>query len=130
MSTAVQFSIALDNTAGTLARLCAVLRKAKINIEAISASDNTDCGWIRIVATPTAKARAVLHKGKYTVCAQLVLTVPALNKPGELEKICGKLAKAAINVNYVYGSTTNGARSTLVMGVSDVERAERAIGRA
>lgn len=129
MSTAVQFSIALDNTAGTLARLCSVLGKARINIEAISVSDNTDCGWVRIVASPTAKARAVLHKAKYTVCAQLVLTIPAPNKPGELERICTRLAKAGINVGYVYGSAPSGGGSTLVMGVDDAEKAAKAIGR-
>lgn len=128
METAVQFSIGLDNTAGTLARLCAMLRKAKVNIEAISVSDNTDCGWVRIVATPPAKARAALAKGKYLVCAQRVIVARAVNKPGELERIAQRLAKAGVNVNYVYGSATGSGSPALVMGVSDVDRAVDALG--
>ena len=128
MPTAVQFSIALDNAAGTLAKLCALLRKSKVNIVAICVSDNTDCGWVRIVATPSVKARAVLHKAGYTVCAQLVFTVRAEDKPGELERLCKKLAKQSVNVDYVYGSVVAGVPSTLVFGVSDVEKAVKALG--
>lgn len=127
MPTAVQFSIALDNTAGTLAKLCAILRKAKVNIDAITISDNTDCGWVRIVTSSSVKARAALEKAGYTVCAQLVLRIEADNRPGELEKICQKLSKAGINVGYAYGSTPG---STLVLGVDDVEKAERALGKS
>lgn len=127
MPKAVQFSVALDNTAGTLERLCATLRRARVNIEAISVSDNTDCGWVRLVAAPAAKARAALARARYTVCAQLVMTVPLENRPGELERIAARLHKAGVNIDYVYGSTPRGADSTLVLGVSDVERAMTAL---
>ena len=85
-------------------------------------------GSAALVATPSARARAVLHKGGYTVLAKLVLTVTAQNKPGELERICKRLARAGVNVNYVYGSTPRGDGSTLVFGVSDVDRALKAVG--
>ncbi|MCC6425908.1 MAG: hypothetical protein IT435_03710 [Phycisphaerales bacterium] len=127
MPKAVQFSIGLDNTAGTIASLCKLLRKNKINIEAISVSDNTDCGWVRIVATPSAKARAALAKAGHIVCAQLVVTTTADNQPGELERIAGKLAKVGVNINYIYGSTADNRPSTLVLGVSDVDKALAAL---
>jgi hypothetical protein len=125
---AVQFSVGLDNTSGTLAKLAAFLHKRGINIEAISVADNTDCGWVRLVATPSAKARVELARGRYLVCAQLVLLVRAVNRPGELERVARLLAKAGVNIDYVYGSTAPGESSTLVMGVSDVEDAMKALG--
>lgn len=127
MPKAVQFTVALDNTAGTLAQLCARLRKAGVNIRAISVNDNTDCGWVRLIATPPDKARRALEKARYTVCAGQVLTVAAANKPGSLERIASKLARAGVNVNYVYGSTPDGGQSTLVLGVSNLNKAERAL---
>ncbi len=130
MPKAVQFTVALDNTAGTLARLCARLRKAGVNLQAVSVSDNTDCGWIRLLATPSEKARRALARGGYTVCAQQVLTVAAANRPGELERIANRLARAGINVNYVYGSTPPGSDSTLVFGVDNVGKAAKALGSA
>lgn len=129
VSKAVQFSVGLDNSAGTLATLAAFLRKRGINIEALSVADNTDCGWVRVIATPSAKARAALARGRYLVCAQLVLLVRAANRPGELERVARALARAGINVDYVYGSTVPGEVSTLVMGVSDVEDAIEALSR-
>jgi hypothetical protein len=128
MPKAVQFTVALDNAAGTLAKLCALLRKARVNIDAISVSDNTDCGWVRVVAHPAPRARAALHRARYTVCAQLVLTVQAANRPGELERMAARLAKAGVNISYVYGSTPRDGGSTLVLGVSDVEKAVKALG--
>ncbi len=127
MPKAVQFSIGLDNTAGTLASLCKLLKKSKVNVEAISVSDNTDCGWVRIVATPSAKARAALAKAGYLVCAQLVVTTQADNRPGELERIANRLAKVGVNISYVYGSTARDRPSTIVLGVSDVDRAVGAL---
>ncbi len=125
ISRAVQFAVALDNTAGTLADLCATLRKARVNIEALSVSDNTDCGWVRVIATPAVKARAAL--ARHTVCAQQVLAVEAVDKPGELERLARALARAGVNVNYVYGSTARGSPSRLFFGVSDVDRAFKAL---
>ncbi len=127
MPRAVQFSVALDNTAGTLGKLCALMRRARVNIEAIAVNDNTDCGWVRLVAAPAPRARAALARGRYTVCAQLVLTVPLENRPGELERVAGRLSKAGVNIDYVYGSTPRGAASTLVLGVSDVDAAASAL---
>ncbi len=124
---AVQFSVALDNTAGTLADLCAALRKARVNIDAVSVTDNTDCGWVRLIATPAARARAALAQAKHTVCAQLVVGIEAQDVPGELERIARALAKAGVNVSYVYGSTVKGQPSRLYFGLSDVERAIRAL---
>jgi hypothetical protein len=125
---AVQFSVALDNTAGSLAGLCGVLRRAGANIEAISVSDNTDCGWVRLVATPAPKARAALARAGLTAGAQLVIVLDAPNRAGELERVAKKLAKAGVNINYVYGSNPRGTGSTLVLGVSDASAALDALG--
>lgn len=125
---AVQFSVGLDNSAGTLAQLCSTLRKAKVNIRAISVADTSDCGWARIVAEPAPKARSVLNKAGYTVCAQLVVVTELPDQPGSLEKIASRLAKAGVNVNYVYGTHAgDGASANLVLGVSDADIALAAL---
>ncbi|MEP0766627.1 MAG: hypothetical protein HRF45_08830 [Fimbriimonadia bacterium] len=132
MAKATQFCVALENQPGMLAKLCGVLKRAKVNIEAISVADNVDCAWVRIVASPANAAADALKKAGYNVCKQRVLTVKTVNKPGEMEAIATKLAKAKVNINYVYGT---GAAckdpecdcSVLVFGVSDVDAAEKAL---
>lgn len=128
MPKAIQFSVALDNTAGTLALLCARLRKAGVNLQAVSVVDNAESGWVRLIASPAAKARAALERGGYTVCATQVVTARVGDKPGDLERLAAKLAKANVNVNYVYGSAPNSGPAMLVLGVSDVARALKAVG--
>lgn len=128
MPKAIQFSVALDNTAGTLAALSARLRKAGVNLEAISVVDNAECGWARFIATPASKARAALERAGYTVCANQVVTARVAGKPGELEHLAAKLAKAGVNVNYVYGSASGASPTMLVLGVSDTAKAVKAIG--
>lgn len=129
MARATQFCIGLPNKAGVLAKLCAALTRARVNIEAISVADSADCCWVRLVASSTAKAKAALTRGKYNFCTQQVLTVKAANKPGELGRIAAKLARAGVNINYVYASTGDGKSCLLVFSVSNLARAAKAVGK-
>lgn len=122
MAKASEFCIGLDNKPGTLAKLCGALKRAKVNIDAVSVSENAECCWVRMVASPAATAKKTLAKGRYHYCVQQVLTLPAHNRPGELERVASKLAKAGVNINYVYGSNSKGVPSTLVLSVSDLKR--------
>ena len=124
MAKATQFCVGLDNKPGTLARLCAALRRAKVNIEAITVADNAECSWVRLVAAPAAAAKAALTKGRFNFCTQRVLALSVANRPGELARIAAKLARARVNINYVYGSNAKVPSSTLVLSVSDLDRAE------
>jgi len=128
MAKATQFCIGLDNKPGTLAKLCGTLKRAKVNIGAISVADSADCAWVRLVVSPAAAAKAALSKGQFNFCTQRVLTVKVPNRPGELERVATKLAKARVNVNYVYGGSGNGPSSMLVFSVSDLDRASKAVG--
>ena len=128
MARATQFSICLENKPGVLAKLCGTLRRAKVNIEAISVADSADCCLVRLVASPAAKAKAALARAKYGFCTQRVLAVRAENTPGALEKIAAKLARARVNISYVYASTGDGKRTTLVLGVGNLTRAAKLVG--
>lgn len=58
------------------------------------------------------------------LCGVLKLAVP--HEPGVVERIASRLAKARINIDYMYGSNpVKGPSSTLVLSVSDVDRAAK-----
>ncbi len=128
MAKVTQFCVGLDNKPGTLAKLCRVLKRAKVNIDAVSVSDNAECCWVRLVASPAAAARTALTKARISFCTQRVLTLNVYNRSGELERISSRLARAGVNINYVYGSNARGSASTLVLCVSDLQRAANALG--
>jgi hypothetical protein len=129
MARVTQFCIGLDNTPGTLAKLCAVLKRANVNILAISVADNTECSWVRLVASPTVKAKAALTKARVNFSTQRVLLLKVAHRPGQLERIAARLSKARVNINYVYGSNAEGPSSTIVLSVSDLNRAAKAVDR-
>jgi len=127
MARATQFGIGLDNKPGTLAKLCGCFRRAKVNIEAISVSGDLECCWVRLIATPVAAAKAAMTEAGYHFCTQRVLTMRVPHEPGQLERIAGRLGRAGVNINYVYGSNAEGP-GTLVLCVSDPDRAAKALG--
>ncbi|HNQ22078.1 MAG TPA: ACT domain-containing protein [Phycisphaerae bacterium] len=130
MPKTTQFCVSLDNKPGALARLCTSLKKAKVNIEAIALSDNGECGWVRLVVKPIAAAKTALEHDAYHFLSQHVLVLEPPPRPGVLAQITGTLAKAGVNINYVYGSSSEEAAGILVLSVTDVDRAAEALGEA
>ncbi|KPL08576.1 hypothetical protein AMJ85_08390 [candidate division BRC1 bacterium SM23_51] len=119
-----QFTVCLENKPGQLARLCQVLARGKVNILAISVADNTDCCDVRFVADSAARARSVLRKAKLCVRVRDVVAVKLPNEPGALAGASAALAKAGINIDYVYGSTHDPcSEATCVFAVSNTAKA-------
>jgi len=121
-----QLNIFLPNKPGQLSTLCRALARAKVNIKAIAVSDTIDHGVVRLVTDKNAKARAVLSKMKISFSESPVLAVKMPNKPGALGAAAAKLARAKINIEYVYGSTAGAKRAaTIIMRVSDAKKAQK-----
>ena len=129
MAKATQFCVAIMNKPGTLARLCRTLARAKVNIAAISIAENNEVSWVRLVASPAANARAALTKARLAYTTLPVLRLRLINRPGELARVAGRLSKAGVNINYVYGSNSDSERSTLIVSGGDLNRAAKALGQ-
>ena len=127
MAMATQFCVGLDNKPGTLAGLCGALKRAKVNIVAISVSDNAECCWVRLVASPVAATKTALTKGRFSFCTQRVFVLQVAHQPGVMHGIAAKLAKAGVNINYVYGSNADGPSSTLVLSTSNLDRTAKTL---
>lgn len=129
MARAKEFCVGLDNTPGTLGKLCTALSKAKVNVEAVSVCENTECCWVRLVMTPAATAKKVLTKGGYHFCTKTVLIVSAHNEPGQLAGMTTRLGRAGVNIQYLYASNPPGDThgSIVVVSVDDLAKAEGAL---
>ena len=127
MPRGTQLTVVLENKPGQLAKMAAVLKKAKVNIQAISVVDSVDTGVIRMVVDSPAKARQALARAKMTVTQQLVLVADLPNEPGALQGLAAKLSAAGVNINYIYGSVTKkGSEGLLVLGVDKLGQALKA----
>jgi len=125
MSLRKQFTVGLENKPAELARLCSVVYRAKVNIEAISVVDGIDCSWVRFIASPTNATAAALRKGGFSFSTQRVLVKKVADKPSQLHVIAAALASKKHNIHYVYGSTGDRPSLMLVLGVSDPAKAEK-----
>ncbi|MBE9566947.1 MAG: ACT domain-containing protein [Proteobacteria bacterium] len=126
MARGTQLSLSLENKPGQVAKVAATLARAKVNIEAISVVDSAEVGVVRLITSSNAKARAALKKAGLNAVQTPVIITKLPNEPGALAKAARKLAAAKVNVEYIYGSAARkGQPSTIVIGVSDIERAAK-----
>ena len=123
MKETIQFCVGIENKPGTLAGLCRSLREANINIDALFVSGDDDGTWVNLIVSPIGEAQDALARAGYDFYTEPVFTLRTQNHPGELERIAHVLAEAEVNINYVYGSTAGDTSFTLVLHVSNPERA-------
>jgi hypothetical protein len=98
-----------------------------VNITAIMAAPD-EPGGLRIVATPLAAAKRVLDTMHLPYREEDAIAIRVTDRPGALGKVTRKLGDANVNILYAYGSIVKGEqRALIVLGVSDVAKAERLV---
>src|SRR4051794_27914849 len=110
-----QLALFLENTPGTLARVCEALAKAKINIYAISTSDTIDHSVVRMVVSDPRKALQLFEDHGTLVVDDDVLMIEGDNKPGSLAIMAKKLSAGKVNIEYAYCATPPDAKKGLLI---------------
>jgi hypothetical protein len=129
MKTATELSLFLENKPGALAAILADFKKHHVNLEAITVVDHTDHALVRMIVGDTRRALDLLERTGLLVIEATLLRIEASNRPGALGEICTRLARAKINIQYLYGSVGISTRACLYLRVSDVARAKKALSR-
>ncbi len=124
-----QVSVFVGNETGRLVDMLAPLARNQIDILALSVADSADFGIVRLVVSDTEGAVKALHDAGFALRVNEVLSYEMPNVPGGLlESIARPLAKAGINLEYFYAFVrSETGRATVVLKVSDLERAERVL---
>ena len=105
-----QLSIFLENKAGRLNDVAALLGKAGVNMTAFSLADNSDFGILRVIVSDPHKAQEVLKAQKFAVSLTHVIHLQIANPPGSLSNVLAVLADAGMYIEYMYAfSEGNGA---------------------
>ena len=125
-----QLSVCLENKPGAMAKMGDVLRRAKVSLVAISVVDSADVGIVRMIVDNTARAGMALTRAGMKPLRQSVLALSLPNKPGALADAAATLAKAGVNINYLYGTAPRGAEQAMaILGVDDLKAALAAVER-
>ncbi len=118
-----QLSVFLPNRPGVLARACAVLSEADVNIIAMAVHDSVDHAIVRFLVDRPTKALLLLEQEGLYVMEQEVVAVDIGNKPGELARISRLLAEADINIAYAYCTAAAGQQAgCLVLRTDQLEK--------
>ena len=126
MAIRTELSLRLPNSPGALGRVCRILGDERVNIFALAVERG---GTLRMMVDNPLRAAGALAEREYTVEQRNVLFLSLPNGPGALGHAAGLLAAADVNVEYAYASAQEGQpRTTVVIGVEDVERAATSAG--
>jgi hypothetical protein len=120
-----QLTLYLENRPGVIAKVAASLAAARINIEGISVAASPDVGLVQIIVNKAAAARKVLTRLKISHTVQEVAMVSVPDKPGALARLAAQIARAGLNINYIYGTACQckcECGTSLVVSASNLKR--------
>jgi hypothetical protein len=129
MPTKKEFSFVLPNRAGSFAAVTTALAQRKVNLLAVDAAGGFEYNIVRIVPDNAAKAKRILLREGYEVGETSVLCLPVHDQPGAVAQIAQKLARAKINIDYLYASGGSpGSAALVILHVEDLKKAARLLG--
>ena len=126
MAIRTELSLRLQNSPGSLARVCQVLGGERVNLIALCLEGN---GTLRMVVDNHVHGVSILREQHYQVEERDVLYTVIANQPGSLARAVRLVADAGLNLDYAYASAVeNDAMVGVVIGVPDAMRASAAAG--
>ena len=126
-----QITVFVENKKGTLVSVTKILSENNINIRALSVAETQDFGILRLIVDDAMKAMDALEEKNYLVKSIDVVGVKIGDQPGKLNEALEVLAKADINVEYLYAFMTRTEKHAyVVLRVEDNALAEAALENA
>lgn len=118
-----QLSVFLENRAGQLAEITALLSENGVDLRAINIAETADYGVMRIIADDARLAASVLSENGFILSVNEVTAVTVPDEKGALSKVLALMANNGVDVEYMYSvfSRKNG-NASMIFRVNDNER--------
>lgn len=118
-----QISVFIENRQGRLGEVLSVLKKNGVNILSLSLADTTEYGLLRlIVDKPELGKEKLVDEGFLTMLTD-VLVVRIEHKAGSLQEFLTLISEHNVNVEYMYGLSTDGEEASVVLKPDDSNKA-------
>ncbi|MBE6886122.1 MAG: ACT domain-containing protein [Ruminococcaceae bacterium] len=119
-----QLSVFVENKPGRLAEITETIAAKGVNIRALSISDTTEFGILRLIVSDPEAAVAALKEAGFTVSLTEVLAILIDDEPGGFCKALKVLNAAEIAIGYVYAFTSRtDGKAFVLVHVEDIQRA-------
>ncbi len=123
-----QLSVFVENKPGRLAEITSIIASNGIDIRALSISDTTDFGILRLVVDKPFEAEKTLKEAGLTVSLSDVIAIGIPDKTGGVAETLSMVADKEVGVEYMYSFLSqNYQRAYLIMRVADTEKALSAL---
>ena len=131
MSVLKQITVFLENVPGRLATLCDTLQQQGVNIQAMTTSEASEYGVVRMIVDNVEAATESLRVVDLPFSTVDVLGVEVPNEPGALGQVAVRLAESGINVDYAYvTATVSSGQALCVFKVPDPYAADELMSAA
>jgi hypothetical protein len=119
-----QISVFLENKVGHLLAVTDELKKANLNIRAISLADSERFGVVRMIVEDPDRAYSVLHEAGHTVRETDVIAAEVEDRPGGLADLLRTFENCSINIEYMYAVVEKkGDKAVIILRVEEVDDA-------
>ena len=126
-----EFTVFLEDRAGTLGKVCRALADRNVNILALHSFPIGGKSVTRFIVDNPTTTKAVMDGEKLTCTETDVVQVKLPHRPGEIARAASRLGEANININYAYCGLESGTNAPLVFfGVTEVDRATQILEQA
>lgn len=120
-----QITVFLENVPGRLATLCNTLEARGVNLQAMTTSEASEYGVVRMIVDDVDAATDALRQVDLPFSTVDVLGVEVSDEPGALGKVALRLAEAGLNVDYAYVTVASQSGNALcVFKVADPHKAD------
>ncbi len=125
-----QLTVFIENRAGRLEEVAQVLKDNNINIQSVSLADTSEYGLLRFIISDYEKAVKVLKDAGFSAKVSNVIAVKLTQEVGQLSDLLAVFSKVDVNVEYMYGLTSDDQSAFIVLKTSDQEKALEAAKNA
>lgn len=124
-----QVSVFVENQPGRLVAILEVLAKKQISVRALSISDATEFGIVRMILNNAEEGIEALRQAGFTTRMDWLLGVEIADVPGGiLESVAKPLTEAGINLEYFYAYIeVSTDKAMVVLKTDDLEKTEKAL---
>lgn len=118
-----QISVFVENRAGAASDILEILSDNGINICALSITDTSDYGIMRLIVNDPASAKKLLSDQGVMVKFTDVLAVPIGDEPGDLNKVLEIIKSGNVSIDYMYAFVSrNHGHAVVVIRTNDQDK--------
>lgn len=120
-----QISVFLENRSGQLSEITGLLAEQHIDLRAIHIAETADYGVLRLIAADPQEASRILLEHGFILSMTPVIAVTVPDEPGGLAKLLAILAKAGMDIEYMYSVfSRRESLACMIFRVADIQRME------